>query len=114
MEIAEVRLEELEAQLKKQESELDALCSRPRAAQKLGEKLTEQISKELEDLGMPGAKIQCEFREKGYSENGRDEVSLLASLNPGQPLRHLSKVASGEKFPELCWRLKVLLPKKKR
>ena len=59
LEHSEVRLEELEAQLKKQESELDALCSRLTQQRKsCGEKLTEQISKELEDLGMPGAKIQ--------------------------------------------------------
>lgn len=113
LEHSEVRLEELEAQLKKQESELDALCSRLTQQRKsCGEKLTEQISKELEDLGMPGAKIQCEFREKGYSENGRDEVSLLASLNPGQPLRHLSKVASGGEISRIMLAIKSIAAKK--
>ena len=113
LEHSEVRLEELEAQLKKQESELDTLCSRLTQQRKsCGEKLTEQISKELEDLGMPGAKIQCEFREKGYSENGRDEVSLLASLNPGQPLRHLSKVASGGEISRIMLAIKSIAAKK--
>lgn len=113
LEHSEVRLEELEAQLKKQESKLDALCSRLTQQRKsCGEKLTEQISKELEDLGMPGAKIQCEFREKGYSENGRDEVSLLASLNPGQPLRHLSKVASGGEISRIMLAIKSIAAKK--
>lgn len=113
LEHSEVRLEELEAQLKKQESELDALCSRLTQQRKsCAEKLTEQISKELEDLGMPGAKIQCEFREKGYSENGRDEVSLLASLNPGQPLRHLSKVASGGEISRIMLAIKSIAAKK--
>lgn len=39
-----------------------------------------------------------------YTANGYDDAEFMISTNPGEPVRPLGKVASGENFQELCLR----------
>jgi len=70
---------------------------RRKAAQALAKKITA----ELGDLGMKGAQFEARFAElppKGethYSEDGADSVEFFISTNPGEPMKPLSKTASG-------------------
>ncbi len=110
LEHSEIRMAELEKQLESEESTLALLSDRLTAQRKAsGEKLAAQIARELGDLGMNGAQIACDFRKKDYSANGCDEVSLMVSLNPGQPLRHLSKVASGGEVSRIMLAIKSIV-----
>lgn len=110
LEHSEIRMAELEKQLEREEGALALLSDRLTAQRKAsGEKLTAQIARELGDLGMNGAKIACDFRKKDYSANGCDELSLMVSLNPGQPLRHLSKVASGGEVSRIMLAIKSIV-----
>lgn len=112
---SEQRLDELEQQLAAQQDVLAALCGKLSEERKAyGEKLTAQIVAQLEDLGMPGARMRCDFREKDFSANGSDEVSLMVSLNPGQPLRHLSKVASGGEISRIMLAIKGIVAQKEQ
>lgn len=113
LEHSEIRMAELEKQLEREESALALLSDRLTAQRKAsGEKLAAQIARELGDLGMNGAQIACDFRKKDYSANGCDEVSLMVSLNPGQPLRHLSKVASGGEVSRIMLAIKSIVAQK--
>ena len=104
---------ELEKQLEREEGTLALLSDRLTAQRKAsGEKLAAQIVRELSDLGMNGAQIACEFRKRDYSANGCDEVSLMVSLNPGQPLRHLSKVASGGEVSRIMLAIKSIVARR--
>ena len=113
LEHSEIRMAELEKQLESEESTLALLCDRLSAQRKAsGQKLAAQIAQELGDLGMKGAQIACDFRKKDYSANGCDEVSLMVSLNPGQPLRHLSKVASGGEVSRIMLAIKSIVARR--
>ncbi|MEE8233976.1 MAG: DNA repair protein RecN, partial [Gammaproteobacteria bacterium] len=66
--------------------------------QQSAHRLSDDITKRLNELGMPGGQFSIEISdiEKDTPlQNGMDRIEYLVSLNPGQPLQSLSKVASG-------------------
>lgn len=71
------------------------------------EKLKLQIENELGCLGMERAVFKVEINEKSsLGENGKDEVYFLMTANPGEPLRQLSKVASGGEMSRIMLAIK--------
>ncbi len=57
-----------------------------------------RVINELSELSMRSAKFEIEFSSKTYEnadESGYDNIEYLFTANSGQPLRALSKVASG-------------------
>ncbi|MEE9574468.1 MAG: DNA repair protein RecN, partial [Gammaproteobacteria bacterium] len=72
--------------------------------------LSENISKKLNELGMPGGKFSIETSEIENDTpliNGMDKIEYLVSLNPGQPLQPLSKVASGGELSRISLAIQV-------
>jgi len=111
LENSEARFKELMAL---QQSTLD---NYHRAARKLNQcrqqaakKLSHDISKKLNELGMPGGKFSIEVNEIEKDtplQNGMDKIDYLVSLNPGQPLQPLSKVASGGELSRISLAIQV-------
>ncbi len=72
---------------------------------------------ELADLGMTGAGFEVYFnkieeKEKAeFTANGLDKVAFYITLNPGQPLKPLSKVASGGEISRIMLSFKNILGK---
>lgn len=66
---------------------------------------------QLIELGMKKAKLGAEFSviDDEPHENGFDSVSLLLSANEGEPLRSLSKVASGGELSRIMLALKTVI-----
>lgn len=66
---------------------------------------------QLKSLGMKKAKLEAQFElfEGSPRENGRDEVRLLLSANEGEPLKPLSKVASGGELSRIMLALKTVI-----
>ena len=66
---------------------------------------------------MKNAKFQVkiEFDERGskdkinYKQNGLDKVEFLISTNPGEPLKPLSKIASGGEMSRIMLAIKTIL-----
>ena len=78
--------------------------------QHAAKKLSLDISKKLNDLGMPGGQFSIEINsiEKDMpSQNGMDKIDYLVSLNPGQSLQPLSKVASGGELSRISLAIQV-------
>ncbi len=78
--------------------------------QQAAKKLSLDISKKLNDLGMPGGKFSIEVNEIEKDtplQNGMDKIDYLVSLNPGQPLQPLSKVASGGELSRISLAIQV-------
>ena len=78
--------------------------------QQAAKRLSHDISKKLNDLGMPGGKFSIEVIriEKDIPlQNGMDKIDYLVSLNPGQPLQALSKVASGGELSRISLAIQV-------
>ncbi|MBO4384163.1 MAG: DNA repair protein RecN [Clostridia bacterium] len=84
------------------------LTSARRASAK---ELCSLAEEQLRSLGMKKAKLEAEFGH--YSgdprENGRDELRLLLSANEGEPLKPLSKVASGGELSRIMLALKTVI-----
>lgn len=76
--------------------------------QKNAEELEKAIIKELADLNLEKARFKVEFEEADANSKGLDMVRFLISMNPGQPLRELSTVASGGELSRLMLGLKTI------
>jgi len=82
--------------------------TRKQAAQRL----TERILPEFGDLGMPHAAFEVRFETLNGeipSANGIDSVEFLLSTNRGEPVKALSKVASGGELSRIMLSFKSVL-----
>lgn len=89
---------------RKAAAELHAL--RKKAAARLGE----EIEAKLKELGMPGGRfeINVETLDKETPQReGMDRIEYLVSVNPGQPLQPLAKVASGGELSRISLAIQV-------
>lgn len=105
------QLEEEVEELKKGEEELEVkernlkevreelFCYREKAAKILKEKL----EKELKELSFPKVALDIELEKKE-----EDQISFLVSLNPGEPLFPVERVASGGELSRIILAIKSL------
>jgi DNA repair protein RecN (Recombination protein N) len=73
--------------------------------------LAHSVEQEIQRLGMPGGRFNIELRknaDKELSPNGLEQVELLVSANPGQPLKALAKVASGGELSRISLAIQVI------
>lgn len=81
----------------------------------LAKLLEKNILNQLQDLKLKNTRFSISFNELNnisFKPNGIDEVDFLISFNLGEPLKSLSKVASGGEISRFMLALKVLLSKK--
>jgi DNA repair protein RecN (Recombination protein N) len=80
---------------------------------KWAEKLTKLIHKELKELYMAKTVFEIRFKSTPlhFSKNGVDHVGFYISTNPGEPLKTLSKVASGGELSRIMLALKSIFSK---
>lgn len=109
--------ERLEGEAGKLAEELS--LSRRRAATSLAELVNEELS----DLGLPWAKFDVSLRreedDKGlpiargkrfaFTRDGIDRIEFMVTTNPGEPMRPLSKIASGGETCRIMLALKSAL-----
>jgi DNA repair protein RecN (Recombination protein N) len=78
--------------------------------QQSAHRFSDDITKKLNGLGMPGGQFTIEISdiEKDTPlQNGMDRIEYIVSLNPGQPLQPLSKVASGGELSRISLAIQV-------
>lgn len=80
---------------------------------KWAKKLTKFIHKELKELYMEKAvfELRIESGPEVYHKNGSDKVEFYISTNPGEPLKPLSKIASGGELSRIMLALKSIFSK---
>lgn len=73
------------------------------------ELLEQKVKEELSYIGLEKSifKISVEIEDK-ISSKGFDKVTFLISANPGEPLKHLEKVASGGELSRIMLALKTV------
>ena len=86
---------------------------------KLAKKLASDVIVELKDLDLDKAKFDIEFEltskeEKTLLESGLDQVEFMISLNEGEPIKPLAKVASGGERARFMFALKSIYAKANR
>jgi len=85
--------------------------SRQQAAQSLSELITQS----MRELNMPHGQFGVHFdtnTQEALSSHGIDEVSFQVSINPGQPLEAMNKVASGGELSRISLAMQVILTDK--
>ena len=72
--------------------------------------LKEQVERELKYLGMEKAVFKADINMRTQlNANGQDDVCFLLTANPGEPLRPLSRVASGGEMSRIMLALKSVM-----
>jgi DNA repair protein RecN (Recombination protein N) len=87
------------------------LSHRRRAA---AAELGRQVTGAMQTLGMPGGLFEVEVRyneDRPFGPNGLDDIALLVSANPGQPVEALSRVASGGELSRISLAIQVISPR---
>jgi DNA repair protein RecN (Recombination protein N) len=104
----ESRLSDLERAYREAAQQLSV--RRCRAAAELGRR----VSEAMQSLGMPGGLFEVEVRyneDRSFGPNGLDDIALLVSANPGQPVDALSRVASGGELSRISLAIQVISPR---
>lgn len=75
--------------------------------------LTDSIHRELKQLYMEKTVFEIKFttNEMEFTSNGIDSVQFLISPNPGEPLKPLSRIASGGELSRMMLALKSIFSK---
>ncbi|KJK15951.1 DNA repair protein RecN [Pseudomonas sp. 2(2015)] len=79
--------------------------------QQAASQLARAVEQEIQRLGMPGGRFSIELRPNSSDElqpQGLEQVELLVSANPGQPLKALAKVASGGELSRISLAIQVI------
>ena len=72
--------------------------------------LQSKIQNELENLNFKDATFSISFDQKeGYDPNGTDVIEFLLSANTGEPLKPLSKIASGGEMSRIMLAFKKVI-----
>ncbi len=82
------------------------------ARKKAAEKLSTDLIKQLKQLALNKAQLSFEVEPQPIhkaSQHGLDDIQFLVSLNPGQPLQPLHKVASGGELSRISLALQILI-----
>jgi DNA repair protein RecN (Recombination protein N) len=66
------------------------------------------IIKEIQELYLDKAQFEIEFKETNATSLGIDSIEFLISMNPGESLKPLIKVASGGELSRLMLGMKVI------
>jgi DNA repair protein RecN (Recombination protein N) len=110
---AEERREQYKAEYESAKRDYDLLCAElTEARRQAAERLSARLIPELGDLGMPHAAFEVRFTQLGGeipSANGVDDVEFLLSTNRGEPVKPLSKVASGGELSRIMLSFKSVL-----
>ncbi len=80
---------------------------------RLAKTLTESIHRELKELYMQKTVFEVKINsgESQISKTGMDQVEFYISTNPGEPLKPLSKIASGGELSRIMLALKSIFSK---
>lgn len=78
-------------------------------------KLSTQITASMQELNMPHGQFNIAVKtsdSESISINGLDDIEFLVTLNPGQKLEAMNKVASGGELSRISLAMQVILAKK--
>ncbi|WP_455234740.1 DNA repair protein RecN [Thiogranum longum] len=118
LEQADQQLQELEQGCQQLAAQFETIARQlHRERVKTASRLSEQVTAAMQGLGMAGGRFRVEVRDgndQGMSAHGCDQIEFLVSANPGQPLKALSRVASGGELSRISLAIQVIAAKDTR
>ncbi|MEI6286878.1 MAG: DNA repair protein RecN [Bacillota bacterium] len=109
-------IENIDEQISQCKKDIDAvLVSLSKIAEELSairveaaQRFSQILTGELSELAMAGGRLQVEITQQSeFSESGRDCVEIMFSANIGEPVKPLSKVASGGELSRIALAIKA-------
>jgi DNA repair protein RecN (Recombination protein N) len=102
------------AQQKLQSDYMDAAKQLSKLRTQAARQLSDKISREISQLGMPGGmfQIQVHFNQE-ITAHGADTIEFLVAPNLGLPFQPLSKIASGGEISRIALAIHVATAQKK-
>lgn len=70
------------------------------------------VSEELSYLNMPNVRFSVNFEETEFTESGKDSLEFYIATNAGEPLKPLTKIASGGELSRIMLSIKNVLADK--
>lgn len=110
-------LEELKKKLEEYSCGMKDLCRQlSQLRKKAAKELEKKLKKGLQELNFLSVELQLsvEARTDNLTAEGWDHIDFLISLNPGEPLQSISKVASGGELSRIMLALKAVMADKER
>ncbi|MGN0289973.1 MAG: DNA repair protein RecN [Lachnospiraceae bacterium] len=110
-------IQELNAQVELRHKEVMELCEKLSALRKKnGKQLQKQLKQGLKELNFLSVELEIAVSPMPdrITAQGYDEVDFMISLNPGEPMKSISKVASGGELSRIMLALKAVMADKER
>jgi DNA repair protein RecN (Recombination protein N) len=102
--------EELAAELEEADVSLWKLCNElSTLRQERARDFVALVQEQLADLAFERGRFDARFGEKSVDATGADAMEFLFSANQGEPVRPLSKIASGGELSRLMLAIKTVL-----
>lgn len=110
IENADSMKESLETYLAKYKKELLSACEKLSEVRRASAEILEQkITAELKELNFNDAIFSIEFRKaEAFTSNGADDVEFMISTNRGEPIKPLSRIASGGEMSRIMLAFKKI------
>ena len=114
LEGSEEYIQSLEREISSYHAKMKIICEKLHDERvKTAQTLEKLVSNELADLEMPGAVFSVDILYDGadapdFTSNGLDSVEFLMSANRGEPLKPLSRVASGGELSRIMLAIKKI------
>lgn len=103
---------ELEKKLAQTINEYDKLATKiSKARQAAANRMNQAVTKAMQTLGMEGGQFKIELTplpENERRKTGLEQIEFMVSANPGQPLKPLSKVASGGELSRISLAIQLI------
>jgi DNA repair protein RecN (Recombination protein N) len=89
-----------------------AATSLTKVRQAAAKQLEKAVGEQLTLLGMPNCRLELSLQTKSDSRlqpQGRDDIEILISTNPGQSAKPLAKIASGGELSRISLAIQVVI-----
>ncbi|MBQ7123145.1 MAG: DNA repair protein RecN [Oscillospiraceae bacterium] len=110
IEFSEERLEKLQKERERvfsETKELAAVLTEKRC--KAAETFEKAVAGELAYLNMPNVRFSVNFEKTDFTESGCDNIEFYIATNAGEPLKPLTKIASGGELSRIMLSIKNVL-----
>ncbi len=113
IEFSEERLEKLQKEYKLRFSETEKLADvLTKKRHSAAEAFEKAVADELSYLNMPNVKFSVNFEETEFTSSGKDNLEFYIAANAGEPLKPLTKIASGGELSRIMLSIKNVLADK--
>ncbi len=110
-------LHQLNIKMEQQHKEVLGFCEKLSALRKKNAKqLQKELKKGLQELNFLSVEMEIKVSPlpDKLTQEGYDEVDFFISLNPGEPMKSISKVASGGELSRIMLALKAVMADKEK